>query len=149
MAKVMMESDRGKEAQKGFSEEVEKKKRDLSAKHDELQKLKDALDKQSAMITQEARAEKEKQFQTKLRDYQKMGNEYEMELHQKNQQIEREMLKDVDQVISQIGAAEKYSLILNRAAVFYAPASADITDKVIARYNEYSKKKGAAPAAKK
>lgn len=149
MQRVISESDKGKQASKSFTDEVEKRKKDISFKQEELQKLKDALDKQSsAMITQEARAEKERQFQIKLRDYQKTANDYEMELHQKRQEQVQEILKDVEEVVNGIGASEKYSLILDKSLIFFAPPGTDITDKVITRLNEFIAKKQVAPVKK-
>lgn len=77
LQKVMIESDRGKEARKALSEELDKRKKEVGDRQDELQRLKDALEKQSAMITPEARAEKEKQYQAKLKDYQRITNDYQ------------------------------------------------------------------------
>lgn len=79
LQKVMVESEKGKEARKLLADELEKRKKEVSQRQDELQKMKDSLEKQSAMITQEARAEKEKQYQIKLKDYQRITNDFQSE----------------------------------------------------------------------
>ena len=47
LQRVMLESERGKEARKSLTEELEKRKKEMNQKQDELQKMKDSLEKQS------------------------------------------------------------------------------------------------------
>ena len=82
--KVVFESDEGREIHKIMAAEQERMKKDIDAKQDELQKLKDAIEKQGGTITQEALAEKERQYQSKLTDYQRLTDDYQSELQQKN-----------------------------------------------------------------
>jgi outer membrane protein len=145
LQKVMLESEKGKEARKGLTDEMEKLKKSLSAKQDELQKMKDALERQGATITPEARADKEKQYQSKLKDYQRAANDFETELRQKDMEFTSKILKDLEEVIRKLGETEKYTLLLEKsqAGILYATPAIDITDKVISIYNDSSKKKAA------
>ena len=147
LQKVMIESDKGKEARKSLTEELEKRKKEVTQKQDELQKMKDSLEKQSAAITPEARTDKEKQYQTRLKDYQRITNDYQTELQQKDQEYTQKILKDLEELIKTLGENEKYTLILEKTqgGILFASPSIDITDKVIAAYNEWSKRKPAAP----
>jgi outer membrane protein len=148
LQKVMIESDRGKEARKALSEELDRRKKEVGDRQDELQKLKDALEKQSAMITPEARADKERQYQAKLKDYQRITNDYQAELQQKDQEYIQRILKDLEEVIKGMGDSEKYTLILEKSqgGILFAAPSSDVTDKVIALYNEWAKKRPSAQA---
>ncbi len=146
LQRVMLESERGKEAKKGLMDEADKLKKTLDQRQDEIQKLKDALERQAATITPEARADKERQYQTKLKDYQRLAGDYETELRQKDAETSQKILKDLEQVVKQLGDSEKYTLILERtqAGILFGNTTNDITDKVIALYNESTKKGGAA-----
>jgi outer membrane protein len=148
LQKVMVESEKGKDAKKSIIEEVEKRKKEITLKQDEIQKMKDALEKQTATITQEARAEKEKQYQAKLKDYQRITTDYQTELQQKDQELTQIILKDLDEIIKGMGEADKYTLILEKsqAGILFASSTIDITEKVVAQYNQAAKKK---PAPKK
>jgi outer membrane protein len=145
--RVMIESEKGKEAKKTLGEEVEKLKKNLDGKQDELQKMKDAIEKQGAMITPDARAEKEKQYQAKLKDYQRLYNDYQGELQQKDMELTQKILKEIEEVVKSLGDKEKYTLILekNQAGILFASPTIDITTRVISLYNDALKKK---PAAK-
>jgi len=149
LQKVMVESEKGKEARKNLSDEFEKRKKEISQRQEELQKMKDALEKQTATITPEARADKEKQYQVKLKDYQRVGDDYSAELRQKDQELTQRILKELEEVVKGMGESEKYTLIVekNHAGILYATPAIDITDKVISLYNQSAKKKPAAAAA--
>jgi outer membrane protein len=149
LQRVMLESDKGKEAKKTLTDEAERLKKNLDAKQDELQKLKDAMEKQGAMITQEARAEKDKQYQAKLKDYQRLGNDYQAELQQKDMEFTQKILKDIEEVVRGLGEKEKYSLILEKsqAGILFGANSLDITTKVITLFNDAARRRPA-PAKK-
>jgi outer membrane protein len=153
LQKIIMESDQGKQIQKIFTDEQERMKKNVDTKQDELQKLKDAIEKQGATITPEARAEKEKQYQSKLKDYQRLVGDYQAELQQKNDEYMQKILKEVVDITKAIGEKEKYTVILEKqqAGIIYSTPAVDITDKIIATFNEAAKKKTPVtpPAAKK
>lgn len=146
LQRVMLESDRGREAKKILTDEADKLKKTLNQKQDEIQKLKDALERQVATITPEARADKEKQYQSKLKDYQRMAGDYENDLRQKDMETSQKILKELEEVVRKLGDTEKYTLILERtqAGILFGNTSSDITEKVIAQYNESLKKGGTA-----
>jgi outer membrane protein len=153
LKRVIVESDQGKQVQKVLTDEAERLKKTLDSKQDELQKLKDALEKQGATITPEARAEKEKQYQTKLKDYQRLYGDYQSELQQKDGEYTQKILKEIEDVIKSLGEKEKYVVILEKSqsGILFLTPAVDITDKVIAAFNESVKKKASVtvPATKK
>lgn len=146
LQKVMVESDKGKEAKQVLTQEADRLKKNLDGKQDELQKMKDAIEKQGTTLTAEARADREKQYQNKLKDYQRLANDYQTELQQKDQEITQKILKDLEEVIKSIGEREKYTLIIEKSQALYVSPTIDITPKVITLFNEAAKKK---PTTKK
>ncbi|HME43801.1 MAG TPA: OmpH family outer membrane protein [Syntrophorhabdales bacterium] len=145
LQRVMLESERGKEAKKALMDEADKLKKTLDQKQDEIQKLKDALERQAATITPEARADKEKQYQAKLKDYQRLAGDYEADLRQKDAETSQKILNELQEIVKRLGDSEKYTLILEKtqAGILFSSAESDITGKVIALYNESAKKGGA------
>lgn len=143
LQKVMLESDQGKQIRKILTDDAERLKKNLDGKQAELQRLKDALEKQGATITPEARADREKQYQAKLKDYQRLYNDYQTELQQKDMEYTQKVLKEVEEIVRGMGEREKYSLILEKsqAGILYGTPSIDITSKVITLFNEVAKKK--------
>ena len=143
LQKVMVESNKGKEAKQTLTQEADRLKKTLDGKQDELQKMKDAIEKQGTTITPEARAEKEKQYQGKLKDYQRLANDYQTEMQQKDMELTQKMLKELEGVIKSLGEKEKYTVIVEKSQVLYAAPTVDITNKVINSFNEATKKKPA------
>lgn len=151
LQKIMLDSEQGKQIKTILTADAERLKKNLDAKQDELQKLKDSIEKQGATITPEARAEKEKQYQNKLKDYQRLYGDYQSELQQKDQEYTQKILKEIDGIIKNIGEKEKYMLILERsqAGILFAAPSADITDKIITLFNAAAKDKKPVASPKK
>jgi outer membrane protein len=145
LQKVMMESEKGKEVKKSLTDEFEKARKTLTQKQDELQKIKDTLEKQTTTMTPDARADKEKQYQAKVKDYQRLQTDYEAELRQKDQELSQKLLKELEEIVKGLGESEKYTLILERsqAGILFATPAVDATDKIISLYNESAKKKAA------
>lgn len=143
LQRVMLESEKGKEAKIALTGEAEKLKKSLDSKQDEIQKMKDALEKQSVTTTPDARAEKGKQLQNKIKDYERLRDDYQAELQQKDGEFTQRILKELEEVIKALGEKEKYTLILEKsqAGLLFGSPTIDITNKVINAYNETAKKK--------
>ncbi|MCX7965959.1 MAG: OmpH family outer membrane protein [Syntrophorhabdaceae bacterium] len=143
IGKVIMESDKGKQAKKTMDDEIAKIRKELSNKQKELQELKDSIDKQGAALKPEAREEKQKLYNKKLKDYQNLENEYQGDMQQKIAEFEQNLVNEIMEVIKKIGEQDKYTIILQRhpAIILYATPGIDITNKVIEAYNKMAKEK--------
>ncbi len=139
--KAVNESNAGKEAKKTITKEVEKFQGLVTGKQKELQTLKEALDKQALMLTADARSSKEKEYQNKLREFQRWGEDTQNEVNQKRLEMERNISIALIKVIQKIGTDEGYTVILekNENIVLYASKSIDITDRVIKTYDAQKK----------
>jgi len=139
--RAVNDSNAGKEAKKAITKDVEKFQRLVADKQKELQTLKESLDKQVLMMTPDARANKEKEYQNKLREFQRWGEDSQNEVNQKRMEMERNISVALIKVIQKIGADEGYTVILekNENIVLYASKSIDITDRVIKAYDAQKK----------
>jgi len=139
--KAVNDSNAGKEAKKAITKDVEKFQRLVADKQKELQTLKESLDKQVLMLTPDARANKEKEYQNKLREFQRWGEDTQNEVNQKRIEMERNISVALIKVIQKIGADEGYTVILekNENIVLYASKTIDITDRVIKAYDTQKK----------
>jgi len=131
--KAVNECNAGKEAKKTITKEVEKFQRLVVEKQRELQTAKESLEKQAPMLNPEARATKEKEYQTKLREFQRWGEDNQNEINQKRAEMERNISLGLQKVIRKLGEDEGYSLVLekNENIVLFASKSIDLTDRVI------------------
>jgi len=139
--RALNECDAGKEAKKTLTKEVEKFQRLVAEKQKELQDMKESLDKQVMMLTPEAKGTREKELQTRLRDFQRWGEDVQNELNQSRAEMERNILAGLQKVVQKVGADEGYTLILekNQNNVLFTSKSIDMTDLVIKAYDVQKK----------
>ena len=141
LQKALNESDTGKEAKVTFNKRVEELQKVLDEKQNELKKLQEEMEKQKGLLTPEARGEKEKVYQQKLKDVQRFAKDSQEELQQKDSEMTKKILRDLRDAIKKIGTDEGYTIILEKGDgfVLFAAEGVEITDKVIKAYNKPKK----------
>ena len=139
--RAINECNAGKEAKKTITKEVEKFQRLIADRQKELQTMKESFEKQALMLTPDARANKEKEYQNKLREFQRWGEDSQNELNQKRIEMERNISIALVKVIQKLGADEGYTLVLekNESIVLFASKTIDITDRAIKAYDAQKK----------
>jgi outer membrane protein len=117
--RAINECNAGKDAKKAITKEVEKFQR----------------------LIADARANKEKEYQNKLREFQRWGEDSQNELNQKRMEMERSISISLVKVIQKLGADEGYTLVLekNENIVLFASKTIDITDRAIKAYDAQKK----------
>ena len=139
--KAVNESNAGKDAKKLITKDVEKFQGQIADKQKVLQTMKESLEKQAPMLNPDARATREKEYQNKLREFQRWGEDTQNEINQKRMEIERNISIGLQKVIQKVGADEGYTLILekNESIVLFVSKALDITDRVIKAYDAQKK----------
>jgi outer membrane protein len=139
--KAVNESNAGKDAKKVITKDVEKFQGQIADKQKILQTMKESLEKQAPMLNPDARATREKEYQNKLREFQRWGEDTQNEINQKRMEIERNISIGLQKVIQKVGADEGYTLILekNESIVLFVSKALDITDRVIKAYDAQKK----------
>jgi outer membrane protein len=135
------ECNAGKEAKRELTMEAEKLQGLIAQKQKELQEMKESLEKVGFLLNPEAREAKEKEYQIKLRDFQRWGEDSQNEFNQKRIEIENRIVVELQKLIQKIGADEGYTLVLDRDEniVLFASKSIDLTDRVIKAYDTQKK----------
>jgi outer membrane protein len=146
--KAVAESAAGKSAGERFKTDVKKAEDSLIKEKNEVERLGEALEKQSAMLSEDSRREKEKDFLRRKRDYERMLKDQQTELQIKEAELKNEILGTLIPIIQKYGRENGYSLVFGKSDVIllYASDALDITDKIIAIYDAEAKNK---PAKKK
>jgi len=139
--RAVNECNAGKDAKKAITKEVEKFQRQIADKQKELQTMKESLEKQAPMLTPDARATREKEYQNKLREFQRWGEDTQNEINQKRMEMERNISIGLQKVIQKVGADEGYTFILekNENVVLYISKTIDITDRMIKAHDAQKK----------
>ena len=141
LQKVMETSTEGKKAKGVFQKKVERIQGEMKGKQDELTTLKEELERQSGVLSENARQDKEKSYQYKLRDYQRLVKDSQEELQREDRELSEKILKDLQGLIEGYGKKEGFDLILEKtqSAVLYGSTKLDITDPIIQIYDSSKK----------
>jgi len=133
MQKALNVCEAGKEAKKQITLEVEKMQKTFAAKQREVEKLKEDLEKRGSVLNENVRREKERDYQAKLRDLQRLQRDYEEDLRRKDRELTEHILKNLEAIVKKLGEEGKYTLILerNQPAIVYISNALDLTDEVI------------------
>jgi outer membrane protein len=138
--RVIAESQSGKRAKERFQVQVKKAEADVQKERQDLERLKSDLDKKGPLLKEEERRSMEADLQKRSVILQRTMNDYQQDLRQKESQIMSDILKEVEQIVNEVGKAEKFTLIFERSQIIYSDQGIDITSKVIETYNSRVKK---------
>ena len=138
--RVIAESQSGKRAKDRFQAQVKKAEADVQKERQDLERLKSDLDKKGPLLKEEERRSMEADLQKRSVILQRTMNDYQQDLRQKESEIMSEILKEVEQIVNEVGKAEKFTLIFERSQIIYSDQGIDITGKVIETYNSRVKK---------
>ncbi|MBM4278299.1 MAG: OmpH family outer membrane protein [Deltaproteobacteria bacterium] len=137
--KAVNECNAGKEAKKAIVKEMDKLQRQFADKQKELQTMKESLDKQAPMLNPDVRATKEKDFQNKVREFQRWQEDSQNEVNQKRMEMEQNISIGLMKIIQKLGEDEGYTVIMELRSVLFATKTVDITDRVIKIYDTQKK----------
>jgi len=137
LQRALNESSSGKKAKEQFKGEFEKMQNGLKSEKETLDRLKDDLDKKSAVLNDDQRKTKMEDFERRRRDLRRKLEDADAELRKKDQELTGSILKDLAVVIQEIGEREAYTVILENSSssVLYGSKSIDITDSVIKAFD--------------
>lgn len=137
LQRALNESEAGRQAREKFKGQVDRLQGDLKKKKDALDAMKEQLEKKASVMRDEEARNMEKEYQRKLRDFERAYKDSQGELQQKDNELTLELLKQLQGIIEQFGKENGYSMILEQSSssVLYGAPELDLTDQIIARYN--------------
>lgn len=138
LQRCLNESKMGKRYKAEFTAEAERMKAELEREEDVLKGLREELEKQGMILSETARAEKERAYRERVDAFKEKFQQSQQLLQRRDQELTRRILRDLQGVIRELGETGGYALIVERGegGVLYAPTQADITDEVVRRYDK-------------
>jgi outer membrane protein len=120
---------------------VKKFQDEINVKQEDLKKLKDELEKQGMLLSDSARAAKEKDYQNKLKEFQRFTKDAQDELQGKDEEFTRKILEGMEKVIKEYGRQNGYTFIyVKDERMLFADEKVDLTDEVLKQFNAARKK---------
>ncbi len=141
LQKALNLSKTGVEAKQQIGVQVKKYEGEFKAKQDELMKLKEELEKQAVLLSDDAKAKKERDFQQNVKELQRFQKDIKEELQQRDTEFTKRILNELFEILQTIGKDGGYTMILekNEGAVIYADAGVDLTEQLIKAYDASKK----------
>jgi outer membrane protein len=141
--KVLAESEVGKKTKDDLSSRFKALQEKINKKQDELEKFKQDLEKKSAVLSAEARDEKEREYQKQYREFKQLYEDAQYEMQQAERKATEPLIKSLQTILEKFGKEQGYTLILDpvRSGVVYAAEEIDVTDKILGLFNKENKVK--------
>ena len=150
LQQAVSEVDEGKAAREALKKEFDQKQKMLDDKQNELKRLKEELDKQMVVMSEESKREKAMDFERRVNEMQQVYVQMQKDLSDREREMMKVIFDKMEAVIKEIATAEGYAFVFEQqnAGLIVAPPAGNMTNELVRRYN--AKYKGAAaPAAKK
>lgn len=126
---------------KDFDKELEKrgdiKQGEREKLVQEIRKLREELE----LMNKDARDKKEADIEARIKSLQDFDQEAKTDLIKERDNMVRDILKEMNDVIKAYGEKQGYSIILNDRVLLYGDKAMDLTDEIIKILNEGYKKK--------
>lgn len=125
------------EAQKKLNEEISKLEEQGKKMSEDLRTLQEKYDKQRIFIDDKKKEQEMlRQIEQKKAEIRQFIQSGQQRLDQKRQELTEPIIKEIDQVVQQIGKDEGFDLIVDKIATLYVNPRIDITEKVIQILNQ-------------
>jgi outer membrane protein len=149
LQQAVSEVDEGKAARDALKKEFEQKQKTLDDKQNELKRMKEDLDKQMVVMSEEAKREKAMEFERKVNEMQQVYVQMQKDLSEREREMMKVIFDKMETVIKDIAQAEGYTYVFEQqnAGLIVAPPTANMTNELVRRYN-VKFKGGGAPAKK-
>lgn len=136
LQRVILECEAGKKARLDLETIEKSKKTVIDEKVKVIKKLEEELTKQASVLSADAKKAKEEELEKTQRDAQRILADSRAELQKKENELTEAILKDIIEVLRDIGQEKGYSIILRSEVALYVDKAVDITDAVISKVND-------------
>ena len=142
MQAVILNVEEGKTARAELEKELKAKEADFNKRHEELDKMNKEWQGQSSLMSEEARVNKQKEFQEKFLAMRNDEMTFRDEVKRKEQKATQGIAAKVEQIVHKMAKAKDIDVVfeVNSAGLLYVNQPVDLTKEVIESYGKQPKK---------
>ena len=135
--RALNEVDEGKAAQGTLKKDFEEKQKQLDKDKTDLDRMQAEFEKQAAVLSEEARRDKAIEIQKRMAEAQGKLLGFQKELADRERVATRAIFDKMVAITREIADAEGFALVFekNDAGLVVAPASLDLTNELVRKYN--------------
>jgi len=137
--RALNEVAEGKKAKSTLEQRYEATRLQVESKRAELQQMKENIEAQGVMLSPDALSAKEQEYQREMIAFQQVLMESQQEMALMEQELTGDIVDKLFKTAQKIGAEGGYNIIIEAQTIVYLNGTTDITDEVIARYNNKKK----------
>lgn len=135
---VLKKSEPGQQAMQSLQEQFKDMKERLDVEKAEIEKMREDLQKQGMVLSQQAKMDKEIEFKRRIRDFQDEVQNFQRKTKAEEQRLSVPIIETIMEVVDQFGKANGYDLILdgNAAGVMFVNEPVNVTNQIIVEVNK-------------
>lgn len=136
--RVLLSVSQGKKVRDQLKAEFEKKKKVLDKEQQKIKKMQEDFQKQSLVMSDSAKVEKEKQLQEAVMKLQQKSLGFQKEIQEMENKMKGPIIDRVREVVTTVSKKSKVDVTFeaSTAPVVYAKNEKDLTDDVIKAYDK-------------
>jgi len=139
--KIFADYKETQDAERLYRQEVDQWTADKQRMEQDIVKLRDELQAQSLMLSEEKKKEKKLELDRKMAEYQQFMDETfgdEGLAARRNKELTQPIVEKINKILEDLGAEQGYSIIFDvaNANIVYANKALDLTDVVLTKLNQ-------------
>jgi outer membrane protein len=139
--KIFAEYRETQEAERLYRQEVDQWTAQKQRMEQEIVKLRDELQAQSLMLSEEKKAEKKLELDRKMVEYEQFMEETFGDdglAARRNKELTQPIVEKINRILEDLGKEQGYTIVFDvaNANIVYADKALDLTDAVLAKLNE-------------
>jgi len=132
MNNILEDSPQAEEAMRELEKEFSPRDSQLVAEREELQRLRDRLEREGDLMTATQRADLEREFTARSREFRRAQESFTEDLNVRRNEELAKLQRLINDAIIDLARGRDIDLILTERNVLYASDRIDITDDIIA-----------------
>jgi len=129
------------EAEEKYKQEIEEWRKKAEEMEAEIAELRETIQSQSLMLSEEKLSERKLELDQKIKEYQDYMQEVfgdQGKAAQRNQELTQPLVEEINEVIAEIAEQEGYTIVFDAAqgSLLYAKDEIDMTELVLERLKE-------------
>lgn len=144
MQEALKSVSAGKKAKAQLEKEFNAKKKELDTEQAAIKKMGEEYEKQTLLLSDEARAKKQAELQKRVMKFQEQTARAQAEIQQKQNDLTQPIVEKLKKTIDELAEKRAYTVVLEKSgnSVLYSLPKDDLTNDVIAAYEKSSSGKG-------
>jgi outer membrane protein len=136
LQKALSASQAGQAAKQKMETEIADIEDQVKQRQADLQAFQDSVKKQMGMLSDDAKEEKQVEFEQRVRDYQRYVKDKQDEMKSREERYTQQILRDLGQQVVALSEKEGVSMMMEKSQLVYADPALEYTDKLIEMYDK-------------